>query len=350
MSDFFDHLLGPVLQTVPLFQPRPTARFESRVGPSTTHKTSHATAIPFHHKDGHLVTDVPAQVTAQDRPLTAASHAPFEGHTSTATDRHEPHVTSPAQAPLTDSSSVLARPTNHRSVSQQDAYPNSVSRDSQQTITGQSSSIPMASPLMSQKNFPQGVSLAMPETVSDSGQLKTSGNAKPQSTVSEKTIQATPVAWPSPDDDHGSTSQSPVVGDHITQAPQVKAQPAGLTHESKTSPDHDGNTSQSAPVTPTTKATTTRLAKPIEPSSTLMGTRLDTSNTASIVSPNDSSMNNPVPPADLPSVRVTIGRVEVRAATPAKASPHRAAPRASMPNRPTVSLNDYLTRRRGGNR
>lgn len=52
----------------------------------------------------------------------------------------------------------------------------------------------------------------------------------------------------------------------------------------------------------------------------------------------------PAAPPEAPTVRVTIGRVEVKAVLPAQ------APRSAPPSRPELSLDDYLKQRKAGQR
>jgi hypothetical protein len=46
----------------------------------------------------------------------------------------------------------------------------------------------------------------------------------------------------------------------------------------------------------------------------------------------------------VPTIKITIGRVDVRAVMPAAATPHP----APAQRRPALSLDDYLKRREGG--
>ena len=356
MSDFLDHLLGPVLQTVPLFQPRPTARFESMSGSSSTLERSPAFPASHRREDQGFVVDRADPVATPLQPMTDASHGSEVGNTPSGVHQHKPDATvkshgdssTPTLVPSADPSSLQTRLVNRRSSSRQDALPNLADRRPEQASLDTTPFLRKESPPMSQRKSPREVSVAISAVEPDPGPVKTSENIEFQNAALQRTIQGTPGVWSKPTGDHGATSHSPVAGDLIT--------PASLTHEPKTSPDPDGGSSTLAPAAPATINAVAQFAKPesvvndrtIAPWTPPARPILDTSIVKAIVAPNDSSKDATVRSAAPPTVRVTIGRVEVRAATPVKTSAHRPVSRVSVPHRPAMSLTDYLARRRGG--
>ena len=336
MSDFLDHLLGPVLNTVPLFQPRPASRFESTPGVSSSAIAQEPAAAALDEHDSQVEISSPI-VTATRHPAGDSSPSSPAGEVSSVDSPRNPSRTGQSVDGVgvaVDGAGVT--PVTHR------VDPDSKPRQGSDPQDAQ----------------PTRVTPQIHDGQSDPTTLGLKEPFGPPS----GTIQPVSVDRPPHRAGHGPTLSEPAAtGLDATQS-RSHDDPLAADQESRTAQSPGDGSPQPDRNASVTAAAVTRIAK-LE---SIVGDQLAGPSVSPIrpvieapdvnrdPSPVGSSQDNP-PSASEPIVRVTIGRVEVRAAsrntprTIPRNSP-QSAKRPTVPRGPTMSLQTYLARRKEGHR
>lgn len=297
MSDFLTNLAARALHAPPVVQPRVASRFEA----AQTSQRFHFDDTPGTQADLFHESTVPA--------APPATKAHFEPH-DLARARRNDSETSPLQS--LSSLEQLAANALHRALTPRETHAENTSPITSLSAREQ----PVA------KEIPRGLS---PEE----------SHIATASPIVVKTV----IERPAPVDAvPGYDARKPLDSPVLDQS-NVSRDDAENASERRSNRDTFGIDPRPVPVSPLRSEPPSHLAARIKTSGPLVATPQLTPALAPTPS------QNLDPPAAAPTIRVTIGRVEVRAILPPEPSSPRATPaRASS----VLSLDEYLKRRTEG--